>query len=138
MSFTKLNPYLEKPLAKEYHLKELLKRPELNYDKVKFTLPNPTDDLKVAEQVDVRIKYDGYIRRQQDEIDKHQRNEQTKLPEDFDYAAVKGLSSEVKQKLENIKPTTIGHASRISGITPAAISLLLVYLKKRQHVRKSA
>ena len=101
-------------------------------------LLHSTDDLKVAEQVDVRIKYDGYIRRQQDEIDKHQRNEQTKLPEDFDYAAVKGLSSEVKQKLENIKPTTIGHASRISGITPAAISLLLVYLKKRQHVRKSA
>ena len=133
-----INPYLEKPLAKEYHLKELLKRPELNYERVKFCLENPTVDSKVAEQVDVRIKYDGYIKRQQDEIDKHQRHEQTKLPEDFDYGAVKGLSSEVRQKLENIKPATIGQASRISGITPAAISLLLVYLKKRSHVRKSA
>ncbi len=134
----KINTHLEKPLAKEYHLKELLKRPELSYEKIKFCLDDATDDEKVAEQVDVRIKYDGYIKRQQDEIDKHQRHEQTKIPADFDYQAVKGLSAEVQQKLENIRPATIGQASRISGITPAAISLLLVYLKKRQHVRKSA
>lgn len=134
----KINPYLEKPLSKEYHMKELLKRPELTYDKLKFMLDDPTEDKKVAEQVDVRIKYDGYIRRQQDEIDKHQRHEQTKLPDDFDYQSVKGLSTEVMTKLETIRPATIGQASRISGITPAAISLLLVYIKKRQHVRKSA
>jgi tRNA uridine 5-carboxymethylaminomethyl modification enzyme len=133
-----INPYLEKPLSKEYHMKELLKRPELTYDKLKFMLERPTEDNKVAEQVDVRIKYDGYIRRQQDEIDKHQRHEQTKLPDDFDYQSVKGLSTEVMTKLEKTRPATIGQASRISGITPAAISLLLVYLKKRQHVRKSA
>ena len=130
--------WLEKPLGKEYRLAELLKRPELNYAKLQHLLETPATDPKVAEQVDVRIKYDGYIKRQQDEIDKHQRHEATKLPADMDYAVITGLSTEVSQKLNLIKPQTIGQAGRISGVTPAAISLLLVHLKKRRHARKSA
>lgn len=133
-----IEPFLEKPLSKEYHMKDLLKRPELNYKKLQFLLSEPTNDPKVAEQVDVRIKYDGYIKRQQDEIEKHQRHEQTALPSDLDYQDVKGLSSEVVIKLNDVKPSTIGQASRISGVTPAAISLLLVHLKKRRHVRRTA
>jgi tRNA uridine 5-carboxymethylaminomethyl modification enzyme len=133
-----IEPFLDKPLSKEYRVKELLKRPELNYGRLSFVLTNPTEDPKVAEQVDVRIKYDGYIKRQQDEIDKHRRHENTQLPLDMDYQTVTGLSAEVVQKLNQIKPATIGQASRVSGVTPAAISLLLVHLKKRMHVRKSA
>ena len=88
-------------------------------------------DLKVAEQLEIQAKYHGYIERQQDEIDKQKRHESTQLSVDFDYSKVKGLSNEVAQKLNQYKPTTIGQASRISGITPAAVSLLLIYLKKQ-------
>jgi len=130
--------HLEKPLSKEYRLKELLKRPELTYQRIAHLIPETTNDLKVAEQVEVRIKYDGYIKRQQDEIDKHLRHETTALPTNLDYQGVKGLSSEVIQKLNTVQPTTIGQAGRISGVTPAAISLLLVYLKKMKHERKTA
>ncbi|NNJ71643.1 MAG: tRNA uridine-5-carboxymethylaminomethyl(34) synthesis enzyme MnmG [Enterobacterales bacterium] len=133
-----IEQWLEKPLSKEYRLAELLKRPELNYAKLKPLMTSVTEDPKVAEQVEVRIKYDGYIKRQQDEIDKHQRHEATELPADLDYEVITGLSSEVIQKLKQVRPQTIGQAGRISGVTPAAISLLLVHLKKRRYARKTA
>ena len=89
-------------------------------------------DPVVAEQVETQIKYDGYIARQKDEIARAQAKETTSLPEDLDYENVTGLSHEVRQKLQQHKPATVGQAARIPGITPAAISLLLVHLKKRQ------
>jgi tRNA uridine 5-carboxymethylaminomethyl modification enzyme len=93
---------------------------------------------QAAEQVEIQIKYAGYIERQKDEIAKTQRHEETLLPADFDYSQISGLSNEVVAKLSEARPETIGKASRISGITPAAISLLLVYLKKHNMLRKSA
>ena len=119
-------------LSRDYKLYDLLRRPNVTY--VELTaLPavgSPVSDEKVAEQVEIQCKYAGYIDRQQEEIDKQRRNEETRLPEWLDYALVKGLSNEVRQKLQNHRPATIGQASRIPGITPAAISLLLVHLKK--------
>ncbi len=119
-------------LKKEANLLELLRRPEVTYETL-MTLPGagePVTDSKVAEQLEIQAKYQGYIDRQQTEIDKQKRHEQTKLSPDMDYRQVTGLSNEVAQKLNEHKPASIGQASRISGVTPAAISLLLVYLKK--------
>jgi tRNA uridine 5-carboxymethylaminomethyl modification enzyme len=90
----------------------------------------PTDE--VAEQVEIRFKYQGYIDRQLEEIQKISRHEITRLPENFDYRSIPGLSNELKQKLSDQRPDSIGRASRIPGVTPAAISLLLVYLKRHQ------
>ena len=86
---------------------------------------------QVRAQIEVRAKYAGYIERQQDEIERQQRNEETHLPEDLDYLQVAGLSHEVRQKLAEARPVTVGQASRMPGVTPAAISILLVHLKKR-------
>jgi tRNA uridine 5-carboxymethylaminomethyl modification enzyme len=125
-------------LTREYNLAELLKRPEMTYMslmQVQGLGPGVTD-LQVAEQVEISAKYAGYIDRQQDEIDRQRRHEETKIPADFDFNAVLGLSAEVKQKLSKMRPSTVGQASRIPGITPAAISLLLVHLKK--HATKLA
>jgi tRNA uridine 5-carboxymethylaminomethyl modification enzyme len=121
------------PLTREYRLEELLRRPDVSYQALAELLPGfePVRDALVAEQVEVQLKYAGYIERQREEIERAQRNENTALPEDLDYHAVRGLSSEVQEKLSRTRPTTIGQASRIPGITPAAISLLLIYLKKR-------
>lgn len=94
------------------------------------------EDAEAAEQVEIQVKYDGYIQRQQDEIEKSLRHEHTKLPAELDYKQVKGLSNEVVLKLNAAKPETIGIASRISGITPAAISILLVHLKKHGMLKK--
>jgi tRNA uridine 5-carboxymethylaminomethyl modification enzyme len=88
----------------------------------------------VAEQVQIQAKYQGYIDRQQDEIDKLKRHEATPLPAELDYLKVEGLSNEIRQKLAETRPETLGHAARISGVTPAAISILLVHLKKRRLV----
>jgi tRNA uridine 5-carboxymethylaminomethyl modification enzyme len=90
------------------------------------------DDAEVAEQVEIEAKYSGYLQRQRDEIARQQRHEQTTIPEGFDYAAVRGLSKEVQQKLERVRPATIGQAQRIPGMTPAAISLLLVHLTRHR------
>ncbi len=120
-------------LKKEANLLELLRRPEVTYQTL-LTLPGagqPVDDLKVAEQLEIQAKYQGYIDRQQGEIEKQKRHESTKLSIDMDYSLVTGLSNEVAQKLNDHKPVSIGQASRISGVTPAAISLLLVYIKKQ-------
>jgi len=135
-----VNALLQTPLAREHCLEELLRRPEVTYDALmEIEALGPRIPLdQAAEQVEIQVKYAGYIDRQQDEIDKQQRNENTLLPADLDYADVSGLSNEVRLKLNESRPATIGQATRISGITPAAISILLVYLKKRGLLRKSA
>jgi tRNA uridine 5-carboxymethylaminomethyl modification enzyme len=135
-----INGIMNAPLAREHSLEELLRRPEVTYDAL-MSIPELGPGIlndQAAEQVEIQVKYAGYIDRQQDEIDKQLRNENTLLPQDLDYAEVSGLSNEVKIKLNDAKPETIGQAGRISGITPAAISILLVHLKKRGLLRKSA
>lgn len=120
--------------SREYNLFDLLKRPELGYkDIVDITALKKTDAAAddVAEQVEIDAKYSGYIDRQQEEIDKLRRQENTVIPENFDYRVVKGLSNEVKQKLTDVRPETLARAARIPGVTPAAVSLLLIYLKKK-------
>lgn len=123
---------LSQTLAREYRVVELLRRPELSYAALMAIdeIGPGIADEKAAEQVEIQAKYAGYIDRQQDEISRQLRNEETKIPSQFDYTKVVGLSSEVRQKLSNARPATIGMASRIPGVTPAAISLLLVHLKK--------
>jgi tRNA uridine 5-carboxymethylaminomethyl modification enzyme len=120
------------PIEREYALAELLRRPGVTY-RALMTLPGvgePVDDVVVAEQVEIATKYEGYIDRQQIEIDRRRAQEETILPANLDYRRVRGLSIEVQQKLNAVKPETIGQAARISGVTPAAISLLLVHLKR--------
>jgi tRNA uridine 5-carboxymethylaminomethyl modification enzyme len=133
-----LNSLLKTPLSKEHSLEELVRRPEMTYEKLMSveSLGPGLLDAKAAEQVEIQIKYAGYIARQQDEINKSKRNENALLPDDFDYSKISGLSNEVVAKLSDARPETIGQASRISGITPAAISLLLVYLKKHNMLFK--
>ena len=127
----RINPLLEQPIAHEYSLHDLLKRPGVNYSDV-ASLKNAAEvDPQVAEQVEIQIKYAGYIDRQADEIERLRRNENMLLPKDLDFSAIEGLSNEVKQKLSNARPQTLAQASRIPGVTPAAVSLLLIYLKKR-------
>ncbi|MGC3874426.1 tRNA uridine-5-carboxymethylaminomethyl(34) synthesis enzyme MnmG [Halomonas sp. GXIMD04776] len=124
---------LDKPLNREYTLAELLKRPELVYADVASLKGEPvSDDPCVTEQVQIQIKYQGYIDRQQDEIDKLKRHEATPLPQDLDYDRVEGLSNEIRQKLGQARPETLAQAGRISGVTPAAVSILLIHLKKRR------
>lgn len=127
-----LADHIEKKLSHEYSLFELLKRPELNHGIIDSLFPDKSRDLsaKVAEQVEINAKYSGYIDRQQDEVDRLQRHENTVIPKDFDYKSISGLSNEVKQKLDDAMPETLARAARIPGVTPAAISLLLVSLKK--------
>ncbi len=119
-------------VSRESSAHDLLRRPELDYAKLMrvAALGPGVADAKVAEQVEVQAKYAGYVDRQNDEIERQRRHETTAIPPSFDYAAVSGLSSEVRAKLEKSRPETIGRAARISGITPAAISLLLVHLKR--------
>ncbi len=129
-------------LARDYKLYDLLRRPNVSYANLTSLeiVGSLVTDPAVAEQVEIQCKYAGYIDRQQDEIDKQRRHEETRLPPDFDYNKVSGLSNEVRQKLLAQRPASIGQASRIPGITPAAVSLLLVYLKKQSLVsmRESA
>ncbi len=135
-----VNALLKAPLSREANGEELLRRPEMDY--VQLTgidaFAPPLDDVQAAEQVEIQVKYEGYIARQQEEIEKQQRNENTVLPLDLDYRQVSGLSNEVIAKLNDHKPNSIGQASRISGITPAAISILLIWLKKQGLLRRSA
>lgn len=123
----------KKPLIREARLEDLLRRPDVSYDSLMSLsmIDNPDVDPVVAEQVEIQAKYSGYIERQRDEIERQQRNNDKTIPESFDYSVVSGLSNEVQEKLIKIRPTTIGHASRIQGVTPAAISLILVFLKKQ-------
>ncbi len=139
-SVSELNKVLRNPVTREHSLEELIRRPEMTYQTLMGieSLGPGLNHLQAAEQVEIQIKYAGYIERQKDEIAKTQRHEETLLPADFDYSQISGLSNEVVAKLSESRPETIGKASRISGITPAAISLLLVYLKKHNMLRKSA
>ena len=135
-----VNELVKTPITREVSAEDLLRRPEISYaELMKIDALGPAlDDPQAAEQVEIQTKYAGYIARQQDEIAKQQRHEQTKLPIPFDYATIKGLSNEVVAKLNAHQPETVGKAARISGITPAAISMLLVHLKKQGLLRKSA
>jgi tRNA uridine 5-carboxymethylaminomethyl modification enzyme len=127
-----LNGRLKTELTREYNLADLIKRPELGYNDVAWLKGEPIHDVQAAEQVEIQLKYSGYIERQKTEIEQMRRQENTRLPDDFDYSQVSGLSNELKLKLGQQRPETLAQASRIQGMTPAAISLLLVYLKKRQ------
>ncbi len=121
----------------EQSLADLMRRPEVDFALLReFGLSAP-DDPHVAEQVEIQLKYAGYIARQQVEIARTQRQEEVPIPADFDYSMVRGLSFEVRQRLQQWRPATIGEAARVSGVTPAAVSLLLVYLKKQRQDRTS-
>lgn len=127
----KINALLPEPLKKEATLADLLKRPELNYQDLARLAPLAEDlPVTVQEQVQIQIKYAGYIDRQAAEIDKLKKQEQTPLPEDLDFNQVQGLSNEIKNKLLQVKPATLGQAGRIPGVTPAALSMLMIHLKK--------
>jgi tRNA uridine 5-carboxymethylaminomethyl modification enzyme len=129
------------PLPREVSAFELLRRPQVSYDALlgiagaPAWLAGPAPDERVAAQVrtqvEVRAKYAGYLERQQQEIERSRRNEETALPRDLDYAVLGGLSHEVRQKLSEARPATLGQAGRIPGVTPAAVSILLVHLKRR-------
>ena len=128
---------LGKGIEREYSLADLLRRPEVSYQDL-MTLPGLTpgvNDSAVAQQVEIQTKYQGYIDRQYDEIARHEHAETARLPQNLDYRTVHGLSIEVQQKLNQHKPETVGQASRIQGMTPAAISLLLVHLKRGLKLR---
>ncbi|MFH0264025.1 tRNA uridine-5-carboxymethylaminomethyl(34) synthesis enzyme MnmG [Vibrio rumoiensis] len=133
-----LNQLLKTPITREANGEDLLRRPEMTYEKLSSleVFSSTMEDPQATEQVEIQVKYEGYIQRQKEEIEKSLRHENTKLPVELDYAQVKGLSNEVVAKLNSAKPETIGIASRISGITPAAISILLVHLKKQGQLKK--
>ena len=131
------NKVLGSPLVREASGEDLLRRPEMTYDILTSLTPyKPAiEDREAVEQVEIAIKYQGYIEHQQEEIEKKKRHENTAIPANFDYSKVSGLSNEVRAKLEQHRPVSIGQASRISGITPAAISIILVNLKKTRHAK---
>jgi tRNA uridine 5-carboxymethylaminomethyl modification enzyme len=127
---SEINDKFDTPLTHEYNMLDLLKRPELRY----HNLVKPNDPMSapqdVAEQIEIQAKYSGYIDRQKQDIEKLHRQEDTKIPKSLKLDQIQGLSNEVKQKLLDVRPETLAQASRIPGITPAAISILLIYLKK--------
>jgi tRNA uridine 5-carboxymethylaminomethyl modification enzyme len=130
-------------MSREQRAFEVLRRPEVPYDALDAALGGGGDDWRDDErlagqvplQVDVQAKYTGYIDRQHDEIERQRRSEETRLPDALDYADVRGLSHEVRQKLAQQRPTTLGQAARIPGLTPAAISILLLHLKRRHETQ---
>ena len=132
------NKVLNSPLVREASGEDLLRRPEMTYDILTSLTPyQPAmEDKEAVEQVEIAIKYQGYIEHQQEEIEKQKRHENTAIPVHFDYSKVSGLSNEVRAKLEQHRPVSIGQASRISGITPAAISIILVNLKKQGMLKR--
>jgi tRNA uridine 5-carboxymethylaminomethyl modification enzyme len=132
------NSFLRQPMTRDQSLAELLRRPELNYRHIAEMAEGQADDQNVADQVEIEIKYEGYISRQADEIERLRRNENTRLPDDLDFDVIGGLSNEIRQKLKEVRPETVAQASRIQGVTPAAISQVLVHLKKRDLLRKQS
>src|SRR5690606_6133125 len=133
-------PLLGKAIEREYSLSDLLKRPAVSYaalmqarnaDGSLLAGPGVTDDDSLAEQVEIQVKYAGYIARQQDEVQKHLAHEQQRIPADIDYDAVSSLSFEVRQKLKTHRPQTIGQAARVPGVAPARISFLLIHLERQ-------
>ncbi len=134
-----IDSLLGKPMSREARLAELLRRPEVHIDALTSAVGfDWTDDPEVNEQLEIDLKYEGYIARQQDEIERTRARSEQPIPPGIDYASIQGLSHEVRQKLSQVEPATIGQASRIPGMTPAAISLLLVHLKRTATARKSA
>ena len=133
-----INELTSNPITREYSLMDLLKRPEITYSDVGSLKGEPAENAQVAEQVEIAAKYEGYIARQLDEIEQMRRYENTLLPADLDYSQVGGLSNEIVQKLTEIQPETLGTASRIQGVTPAALSQLLIYLKKKHSIQKQS
>ncbi|TXR54592.1 tRNA uridine-5-carboxymethylaminomethyl(34) synthesis enzyme MnmG [Reinekea thalattae] len=134
-----LEAKLPQVLSREFSLKDLLKRPELNYSDIVAALPTEHDIAEdVQEQVEISVKYDGYIQRQQQEIESLRRHENMALPATLDIDAIGGLSNEVKQKLKEVQPETLAQASRISGVTPAAVSMLMIHIKKHNAAKVSA
>jgi tRNA uridine 5-carboxymethylaminomethyl modification enzyme len=136
-----MNPLLDKPVTREYSLADLLSRPNVNYLQMEAALKGTSGELPeidplVSEQIEIQLKYQGYINRQEEDIQKLKRQENTALPDDFDYQHIDGLSNELKQKLMKARPASLAKAARIPGITPAAVSLLLIYLKKHLAVRE--
>ena len=134
-----VNQHIPEPLTREYRLTDLLKRPEITYE---CLMSNETfgpgiDDAQAAQQIEIQAKYAGYILRQEEEIAKQSKQELINIPVNFNYQAVRGLSTEAQQKLQAVQPTSIGSAARIPGMTPAAISLLLVHLKKQRNHPKT-
>jgi tRNA uridine 5-carboxymethylaminomethyl modification enzyme len=133
-----VNKVTKNPLTREYSLMDLLKRPEITYGDICGLKGEAVSDPQVSEQVEISAKYDGYITRQLEEIEQMRRYENTLLPADVDYSQVGGLSNEIIEKMTNLKPETLGHASRIQGVTPAALSQLLIYLKKKHSIQKQS
>ena len=147
----RINQLLENPISREYSLADLLARPRVEHgtllaaynDKPEFSGGTPEKaktaiEAQSTQQAEIQIKYQGYIDRQEEDIERLKKQENTKLPADFNYQQMQGLSNELKQKLLEAKPENIGRASRIPGITPAAISLLLIYLKKHRALDRKA
>jgi tRNA uridine 5-carboxymethylaminomethyl modification enzyme len=128
----KIEKVLGQEISREYSLIELLKRPNVTIGALLEVTDLVFPDHQVSEQLEIDCKYEGYISRQQDEIDRVSAQHDTSIPEDIDFSVIQGLSNEVSQKLDTVRPSTIGQAGRISGVTPAATSLLLIYLKKHQ------
>jgi tRNA uridine 5-carboxymethylaminomethyl modification enzyme len=145
LSQIRINPTMEKNqilqqlgsggLKKDVSLQELLRRPEIYFEHLSvFDQDLRSVPEEVREQVEIQVKYDGYIKRQMEQIERFQKLEEVDFPSDFDFGAVAGLSTEVMEKLKKIRPHSLGQASRISGITPAAISILMVNLKKQGYL----
>ncbi|MHA7927106.1 MAG: tRNA uridine-5-carboxymethylaminomethyl(34) synthesis enzyme MnmG [Marinobacter sp.] len=132
------NGFLKQPMTRDQSLAELLRRPEIVYRHIAEIGAEQAEDPVVADQVEIEIKYEGYISRQTDEIERLRKNENTALPVDLDYDVIGGLSNEIKQKLKTVRPETVAQASRIQGVTPAAVSQILVHLKKRDLLRKQS
>jgi len=126
-----------KALGREYNLANLLKRPNVSVENLIEKAGYVWPDEEVNEQIEIDLKYEGYISRQQEEIDRLKSEEGMVIPTVLDYGVINGLSNEVRQKLIDVQPETIGQASRISGVTPAAVSLLMVHIKKSKHLRAS-
>tara|TARA_B110000908_G_scaffold151145_1_gene185666 strand:- start:374 stop:985 length:612 start_codon:yes stop_codon:yes gene_type:complete len=128
----KIETLLDKPLSKDTNLLDILKRPELSYSKLHKVAKLPQVDSTIGEQIEIGVKYAGYIDRQKEDVERLKRSESTVIPVDFNYRGIHGLSNEATAKLEDIRPENLGMASRIQGVTPAALSLLLIYLKKHK------
>lgn len=120
------------PLKKPHTLKEILRRPEITYRELNFIATFSPINEDISSQIEMEVKYEGYIQRQMEQVDKFKRLENVRIPENFNYNGIPGLSREIVQKLSRIRPGSLGQAGRISGITPAALSVLMVYLKRRE------
>ncbi|NWF55990.1 MAG: tRNA uridine-5-carboxymethylaminomethyl(34) synthesis enzyme MnmG [Syntrophaceae bacterium] len=124
------------PIKNPVSLSELLRRPEISFRLLSFFAPDlASTAAEVAEEVEIQVKYEGYLRRQEEQVDKMRKLDQMKISPTLDYASISGLSTEVKEKLTRVKPVSIGQAARISGITPAALSVLMIHLRKAHHLQ---